>query len=199
MATKKSAPKSMDVMKPGETTPEDSGRPILVTNRPIMQDPMVKETSEEGEDETPKPATTTLAGGSKVIAPLEDAKAEDTSKDSINEELADETLPASTQSPEPEEEKTQAAVVNAVVSGAASGQNSEKQDQVVQDEHQQKIQKLIESKKYVVPIGQVNRRKLHQQLAVLVFLIAVVGGAYVAADLGYIPTPFELPVHVVKQ
>lgn len=39
-----STKKTMDVAKPGESTPSVTSRPVIVTHRPIVKDPMVKET-----------------------------------------------------------------------------------------------------------------------------------------------------------
>ena len=204
--TKKSAGKSMDVMKPGATTPESTGRPIIVTNRPIMQDPMVKEadTSDDKAAEETTPKGTVSSGSSKVIAPLgSQEKTDEATPAAETDETSDDSdkpeVEAISSIPTPEEEQAQAAVVDAVVASAGSNQSPEQQEQIAQDERHQRVQKLVESKKYVVPIGQVSRKKLHQQLFLLVGLAVVVFGAYLAADMGYIPLPFELPVHILKR
>lgn len=200
MAAKKSAGKSMDVMKPGATAPESSGRPIVVTNRPIMQDPMVKDTTEEKSEDDNTPTPTVSSGSTKVIAPITPQELEKETDDPAAEK-EEETGPdpeVKTSVPSPEEESEQAAVVDAVVASAGNNQTPQQQDEIAQDERKQRVQKLIDSKKYVVPIGQVNRKKLHQQLAVLVVFLVLVGGVYVAADMGYVPLPFDLPVHIVK-
>lgn len=73
---KKNSTKVFDVAKPGKTTPPSSAKPIIITNRPILQDPMVV-TSDNAED---KPTGAPPVRRKVQITPLSDDVA-DTSKD----------------------------------------------------------------------------------------------------------------------
>lgn len=70
-AASKSAPKVFDVSKPGKQAASASSRPIIISNRPIMQDPMVTTdkdasdnvsviTTPEAVDSTPSPSSVKL-------------------------------------------------------------------------------------------------------------------------------------------
>lgn len=76
---KKSTKKIIDVQHPGKTAPSGTSKSVIVTNRPIMKDPMVVD--EDGKPEESAPAATTYkSGGEAVIKPLteQDSKEEKT-------------------------------------------------------------------------------------------------------------------------
>lgn len=207
----KSSPKSMDIQKPGAAKPDSSSRPIIVTNRPILQDPMVKDTAKEPEEGDKK--ETNLAGTSKTIEPpkepedsKKDSKKQDESAppDEPEKEASEDTeLPKAVDSiPESEEpSSSDSAVVDAVVAGAAKPGDTSNAQQIDDAEvkRRQAVQILIDSKKYAVPIGQVSRARHNRNaIVLLVFILAVVIG-YAVIDLGFVSVPFELPLHVFKQ
>lgn len=71
-----SGPKIFDISKPGKSTAAATSRPVIVTNRPIMDDPMV--TKDKG-NETTTPAVSPSV--TKVtIKPLSDTSETDTPK-----------------------------------------------------------------------------------------------------------------------
>ncbi len=63
MAEHNKSSKSMDIATKGKKMPDTSARPIIVTHRPIMQDPMVTK------DETPVSPTPQLARSGKALTP----------------------------------------------------------------------------------------------------------------------------------
>lgn len=99
--------KIFDVAKPGKSAPTASGKPIIITNRPILKDPMVVDKS--GQDT----ATATPLAPSKPstrikISPLDDA---------LKEELA---TPTSTDEGEVPAEKSDAELTPAAVEEGAT-------------------------------------------------------------------------------
>lgn len=62
-AKKQSAPKSMDVSRPGTTTPSTSSKPIIVSNKPTVSDPVINQ--EE------KKETTLVSHAGLTLQPLE--------------------------------------------------------------------------------------------------------------------------------
>ena len=203
MPAKKSSGKSMDITKPN-AAPESSSRPIIVTNRPLLQDPMVTDASPTDADGEPKPVASPIAGSSKKIEPLTEATTETEPEDEKVADTGD--APAEPDTDEPEEKvveinsdddtKAQAAVVDAVVEG--STKSTEQLADDVEAARQEKVQQLVESKKYIVPLGQVTKRKQNQRSIMILVVLLVIVGAYVAADLGYIPLPFELPFQLFR-
>lgn len=96
----KSAPKVFDVAHPGKSKPSATSRPIIVSNRPILQDPMVSSTIPSdvaSAEDKPSPATVKV-----TIKPLETAeepKAEKTDRsDKTIAELAAEAENGATKS-----------------------------------------------------------------------------------------------------
>lgn len=193
----------MDITKPN-AAPESSSRPIIVTNRPLLQDPMMTDAAPSADDDDAKPNPGPLAGSSKKIQPLADESSEETpstDNESVTQETEDALVPEEAEdtdeketekesSPE-DDDKAQAAVVDAVVAGSTKSTDQVADD--IESARQEKVQQLIESKKYVVPLGQATKRKQHQQSVIMLVVLLVIVGVYLAADFGLIPLPFELP------
>ncbi len=191
--------KSMDIQKPGETAPDTSGRPILVTNRPMLQDPMMVSdqapAAEKSAEDAPAPAQP-MASSAKTIEP-EKEFTDATAKEKVSEEApveVPEEKPleeAHDSLPDENSAAEDSAVVDAVIATANKGSgNSEAEKQADADaKRKQGVQVLVESKKYIVPIGQVSRRKHNQQVLTLIILIALAAIAFLAVTLGYIPSP----------
>jgi hypothetical protein len=188
--------KSMsDVAKPGASAPSSSSRPIIVEHRAaIRPDPMI---SEEDKPETKKPA---LAGSErKVIAPLTPAEADEKKEaEKPAEEPAKDIEP--TETPEPAEEETASegsAVVDAVA-GQASDRKKEVSEEKKEKEHQEALRKLVEEKTYSLPIGEAKTTRNARWSMVVLILLVVLVGAYVAADAGLFTLPFSLPLNLIK-
>lgn len=72
--------KTMDVSKPGKSVPDISSRPVIVTHRPMVEDPMVKPEANADTEvaKTPDEAEKAVVRGPKVILPMsEQPKTED--------------------------------------------------------------------------------------------------------------------------
>lgn len=101
---KKKDPKVMDVSKPGKSAPSSTGRPIIVSHKPMAGDPMVKESDKDEEKPSGEPSgdegekITVKRTGPKVIKPLnEDAAAKDES--AAAQDQADKSTDAEEDSP----------------------------------------------------------------------------------------------------
>lgn len=88
--SKKPTKKIIDVKHPGQTAPSGTSKSVIVTNRPIMKDPMVVDDEAKAE-ETPT-APTYKSGGEAVIKPLDDKEPTkpETEKSKTISELAEE-------------------------------------------------------------------------------------------------------------
>lgn len=201
-APKKPAGKSMDIQKPGGAAPDSSSRPLIVTSRPIMQDPMLTEASDKPEPETEaapkeqKSMTTSI----KTIEPPKDATtASEQAEATPAKDAEEKPLAPATDSIDPSSNTSsdEAAVVDAVVNASPSLSTEQKADEA-DEKRKQAAQVLIDSKKYVVPIGQVSRaRKTRRTVWLIVFLVLILAG-YVVADIGLVALPFELPIDLIK-
>ncbi|HUP26365.1 MAG TPA: hypothetical protein VM124_01820 [Candidatus Limnocylindrales bacterium] len=203
MATaSKETPKAMDVAKPGKVLPDSSARPVIITHRPMVQDPMVKadDKTDDGPDtKTPDSSIKISSGthGDKVIKPVsESLKAPET-----NEEIdpKPETSVADDTPESKEDASAEAAVVEAVADQAEVSVS--KRDGKPTEEDKAKaehLKKLIASKTYFLPVGQVARRRNRRMSVVLLLLIMLAAGAYLAIDAKVILGNVKLPIELIK-
>lgn len=193
MATKKtpSEGKSMDIAKGGKITPDETSRPMIVENRKVVQDPMVNEPEKNEEASQAEPIKSPLSKP-KTIQPL--------STQSKPEEKTDNSTDSS-QGEAVAEDKKDAAVVDAVVEQAAhkDGDQPSENEDLEEKRKQETITKLIESKKYFLPIGEITKHKNNQRaVGALIFLLMIIAGAYLAIDANVIPTSVNLPFEFIK-
>jgi hypothetical protein len=210
MATKKSTSgKSMDIQKAGEAAPDSSGRPIIVTHRPMLQDPMMAPAGEAASSETKKeddkqPLSQSMTSSAKTIEPpkgsetTEDKKTAEAAPEPEAEEVPEEKSPEVTDSIAPNEET---AVVDAVIASAGNGsEKSETQKQEDEDaKHKQAVQVLVDSKKYFAPIGQVSRRKHNRRVITWVALLIVVAVSVFVVYTGIVSLPTEQVLNLFRQ
>jgi hypothetical protein len=195
---KKTKKPIVDIQEPGTSAPAATSRPVIVTNRPLLQDPMVVEQTDDAES---KPAEgsplAVLDTGQKAEAqPLEKA-AEQSESDSFAEvppadaELAPEetdTQPvsdppeadsAAAQAPEPiaaaatapadlnQADQPDGQPVASPQGGEALSGDTPKQVGAKQAEaeaaavakHDAEVQEMVDSKRYVLPINALEKRK----------------------------------------
>ena len=193
-----------DVAKPGKTAPSSSSKPIIVTNRPVLKDPMVVEDDAAPDSEKPVESEQALAvpSVSKVkLAPLsEDMKAAESAKADAKEQETDKAEGSAatddvTQEPDLDD-------------GEGTSDDAKKQapetDEAAErkaSERQAELDKLIESRKYFLPINQVERRRSKHYAVVGFIVIVILGLAWVdiALDAGLITLPgVKAPTHFFK-
>jgi hypothetical protein len=204
MAAKEKKP-VMDVSKPGKSPADATTRPII-TGHAIMKDPMVNEepanmegvteevtTPEVSEEKvTPAPSTS-----HKVIQPLE-------SKEEKPEESDTKPAEEPEKTDEPaQDDKKESPVTDDAVVDAVLDQVGDKKEEIKQSEEDRKrqemVDKLVEEKKYFVPIAQEGKRRKNKlALLVLGALLPVIVGLGLAADAGAIDPGFKVPFDFIK-
>jgi len=153
-------PKSFhDVARPGNTPQSPTSRPIIVGREPIMQDPMMK-----GEAQPPKPT-------------LPDHKDEPTMTPPTMTSAPSAETPASTPAETPPESEVSTAL-NSSIPSAAAKEAKTAEDKQLQDASA-KVQDLIESKTYAVPVGHLQRKRT-MRIVLIVGAVVLVVGAGVA-------------------
>ncbi len=247
-------PKVMDVAKPGKSAPATTSRPVIVTHRPMMQDPMVN-AAVPAADPVPdatKPTEKPMVHGPKIIVPLSSADGlKQTDENTPAEVFAPESTPApetpvlpaepesksptmppektppakelepisepetetpgppqpkpSTDTPKPaeEEEKSddgdtdESGVVDAFAEQAAAKKEKTQTDAETQ-KRQEALNKLIEEKKYFVPVGQVSHRRHTKWALLLLALLFLVAACTFAIDAEVLDVGIELPFDLIK-
>ena len=199
----KAAKPIADVAQPGKTPPSESSRPII-THRSLMKDPMVveAESAAPAADEVPvspaEPAKsvaakTTTAGERKIQPITESPVVPEEATETPKAEA--EAAPAETKEPvEPEEQPAESEDTSA--NEASPDKPSHDAEEAEQVRHDNEVQKLIESKKYFLPVNAVERRRSKRfvALGILVSLLLAASWANIALDAGLIEIPGVKPV-----
>ena len=143
-----------DVARPGSTPQSSTSRPIIVNREPLMQDPMMK-----GSPQPEKPALPDH-DDEPIVAPptlkATPAKAESAP-----------TTPTPEAPPESE-------ASTAIRSSIPPNPPKPSEDKVLQ-EASDKVQGLIESKTYAVPVGHLQRKRKLRVIVIIVAVVLVIG------------------------
>jgi hypothetical protein len=204
MAAKEKKP-VMDVSKPGKSPADATTRPII-TGHAIMKDPMVNEEPANMEGVTEEVATPEVSEekvapapstSHKVIQPLE-------SKEEKPEESDTKPAEEPEKTDEPaQDDKKETPVTDDAVVDAVLDQVGDKKEEIKQSEEDRKrqemVDKLVEEKKYFVPIAQEGKRRKNKlALLILGALLPVIVGLGLAADAGAIDPGFKVPFDFIK-
>ncbi len=171
-----------DVAKPGSTPPDTSSKPVIVSHKPMMKDPMVNEEA-VGSDESEEKSETVIRKASKnnTVQPIHpDTKDETTTNEAkTNDDTSD--------------DKKSDEALDAQISEDTTKNNKKKSKQD-DDQQAEKIAKLVESKKYFVKV-RAPRRKRNKRLVftlLLIVILSFVGFAALAdAEIIDVPVPFD--------
>lgn len=169
----------IDVKHPDKAVPTDTARPVIVGNRPVLKDPMVNHeearTAPELMDHSPEQKTSTP----KPVKQKQETTSE-TAKKSKSETAPDnETQEAKVQD-EPE------------VVGDDTTPQAKKEDpelaEAAESQHEADIQKLIDSKKYSLPINSVEKRRTKHTLVfgIVLSILLLLAWVNIALDAGLI-------------
>lgn len=182
-ATNNSEP-AFDIHKPSKSAPSSTSRPVITTHNPMMKDPMVNDSSEPEPKEATKPLT---PGREKVIVPI--------SEPDTKEEKAKKTAETEAATKESDKKESEAAVVDAVAEQAGKKKKNEPTKEDVAREAE--LEKMIEEKKYFVPIGQVNHRRNKRWFWSIFIVIVLLAAGYLAVDANMIDLGIKLPYEFI--
>ena len=187
--------KVFDVAKPGKSAPSTTSKAIIVTNHPVLSDPMVVEDKPTATTDEPASPTNVPPSVSRLkIEPLskpEDVKPEDEEKPVEDSATEDATT---------EDTNDDDDVVDRDKIKDASTEEQELIDRKA-DERQANIEKIALAKTYYLPINQVVRRRSKHVAIAGTVLIVLLGIAWadVALDAGLITIPgVKAPTHFFK-
>lgn len=200
------APTTEDIVAPKAVAPSAAHKTIL----PIQHDedePAEKlvsiDTPSDNEPTEPEPQD---AEAAEPEAPVEDAQAEPEMEQS--DTSADEPTDIPAAAPRESAKSTQPESSDAAGLEAVAGAVQSKKEAIKKaEEAAQKdaaLQELIDSKKYVVPIGHVShkahRKKHHNGWMVLIMLLLVASiGGYLAVDAGLLDVGFDVPYDLIDR
>jgi hypothetical protein len=174
-----------DVQKPGKSAATATSKPILVTNRPIIKDPMVvEEKNEDGSDKEPKENLAAKGSSKTKIEPLETSPKPDGKQD--------EPEPAGEEDTEPEPKETEPIKDEEKSAPDKKTKTTPAEDEAVEAarkaEHDANLQKIADAKTYYLPINAVEKRKTKRFviLGVAVSVLLVLIWIDIALDAGLI-------------
>lgn len=111
MPSNSQSKKTMDIDKPGDTKPDSSSRPIIISNHSVMQDPMVNATvkkSDSGSEQTEEtaPEVKSPAMSKRVIEPLssQGPEKEDEATDNVENSKENQKLDENNEQEKPDTE-----------------------------------------------------------------------------------------------
>lgn len=179
-----------DIDKPGDSKPPATSKPVIVTNRPILKDPMMTSgDSSPADSKTDEEKKELAHSTAPVIKPLDKPQPEsEPEKPAEPAKLAEPETPEK----EPEPEKPELAPKTDDKPASAKPANSNKQKPDVETAEQAKreaaIQHLIDSKKYELPINAVEKRKSKRfvVMGIVLAILLVLAWGDIAADAGII-------------
>lgn len=183
-----------DVAKPGKSAPSPTSRPVIVNHGPMMKDPMVSESETKNKEGAKQLAPSSQ---NKVIAPLGD-NAEKSKNEPGTTDAPEKEKPQTENTDRPEAAKPdgQSSDVDAAIDAAAK---KKKVDTTEEDiVRQAELEKLVEEKKYFVPINEVTRRHHQHLLWAAILLIGLLAGIYLALDAGVVDSGINLPVEFLN-
>ncbi len=202
--------KVFDVSRPGESMPSATSRPVIITGRTTVGDPMVSPVHDKKEDEKEDEETSRDAGDEGMImsAPKKNRieplhttiVAEDESEDEQpkSQDKDVDTKQADERTDEAEDAQEIAEVASEVSTKKQTQvENAKKQDEA--EKKQAEIEALVNNKQYFVPINAVQKqRSMRFVLLSLGFLLLVVAGALAAADAGLIELGIDAPTDFIQ-
>jgi hypothetical protein len=208
----------MDVARPGKTAASATARPIIVGHGPIIKDPMVQPSVDSEEAAaTPKKDYVNETVASKLVVQPPKANADiqkaDDDKSSASAEpenannvakdqAATETDPGPDEQPQAEASAIEAHEEEAIVDAVASQAVKDKKGEQQAKEETERLaaqQKLIDDKKYFLPISRATRRRNARAWIALLILLLMTGAVYVLLDAKIIQNNLPLPFELFKE
>ncbi len=184
-----------DVSKPGKSTPSSTSRPVIVNHGPMLKDPMVAQSKkdEETTEETTQPTKSAYSsGGEKVIAPLEQPKTPEQDKPTTTE-----ALPEDPEKKDTSKSENIQSNIEETLDAAANAKN--KIPKTEDNTRQAELEKLVEEKKYFLPIGHVSHRRNHRWIvAFIVLLVVILPTLYLFIDAELLNVGVKLPYEFIK-
>lgn len=224
MTVKKEKPKAdspkkvFDVAKPGSLPPADAtSRPVIVTNRTVMRDPMVVEQAAAPDNAAVASAPEVKPASKVVIKPLVEESATaiattvkepapaitDTDADGVLEPAApsddssqNSTTEQADAEPKPAEEAAAVEPDDGEMSGELKSKSPVDAELAAAAKAQDEIDTLVENKTYFLPINAAERRRSRNVFVFGLLFIVLLAAAWadIAMDAGFITIPHLQPL-----
>jgi hypothetical protein len=179
-------------------TPKKEAPAPKAAATPAPVDPSQPEAPAEAEPEKsakPKPAEPaeeTEKPEPETEAKPEAAQAQESEQTETTEEASED------KESKPAEGSDEGGIVDAFAEQAANNKQKSAED-IEAEKRATAVSKLVEEKKYFVPIGQVTHRRRARWAIALLILIVLLGAGAAAVDAGIVDPGFDLPFNLIKE
>lgn len=172
-------PKALDVIAPGKSIPSSSARPIIVTNRPMIKDPMAP--AERALPERVEESSTT-SGATTLLSPPEAPSIRPTDTETVMPPK-DQAVKSNIARPAAESKETVADSISATEdmptepdahSLAKDVTISQTPDAAAKDNEAIQQEKLIVGKQYYLPIRNIGTQRSARRSLVLLLIVLIV-------------------------
>jgi hypothetical protein len=159
--------KVFDVGKPGSAKPETGSKPMVIGHKTLLTDPAIKEESNEQVDKIKEEDNKKTEKSRVELKPISESekvepKAEETEQ--TKPESTDNKPTQETETAEPENEPDQEQVK----------QDKKKEEADLDIERTERLEAIIKSKEYFVPIKESNKTAL-RTFTITLFIVILVG------------------------
>lgn len=183
LPSKKKASAGEKVIKPFTETKDADAIAVKVVSKPATaQKP--EEPKAQAPSVTEEPAEPPDSAPKTEVAPPAEKSLEAETKESDGEEAATGSDSAAVDS----------------LAGAAAAKREEAKKQEEKDARQKALQKLVQDKKYYLPIREKRAGRSATKILTIVLIIVILGAlaADLAVDAGLIKTSFKPPINLIK-
>ncbi|HEX5797613.1 MAG TPA: hypothetical protein VFX86_04465 [Candidatus Saccharimonadales bacterium] len=205
--TSKQSQSVNDVAKPGETAATPTSRPIITGHgEMIKQDPMVSGTAdpdssvdEKNQGELKKKSELRLKPTGTKDEPA-DESSEETKPLKAEDREAKKPDTGQENDDDSKQSDSNAAAIDSLASSATGKKLSAKQTEEEQ-KRSEKIRQLIENRTYNLPITEGGHKASSERFIswLLLILLIVAAGVYLAIDAGYLNIGVALPHDFIKE
>ncbi len=196
-----------DVSHPSKTAASPTSRPVIVRHGPMIEDPTVKKAEAEAADAKAKDKAQFEAARKKdkVIEAPKDVKSEeaehtaaDKANDDADKEPAKDTSDTKTQEDQANQSEESTVNDDGSPKPATAAQVSEASKE--EEARLAAVEKLVESKKYFLPIREAKRKRRTRMTLLVLVLLLVVGLAVgdLLIDAGIIKTDIPPLANLIK-
>lgn len=219
---KVSEEKVFDVARPGKSMPSASGRPIIVTHKPGVTDPMVApQKADETEKADENPDTPSVGEGADMvmaapkkgrIEPLHTEITSDEPNPNVSEDEDTTNDEESVGPPEPEaneedtpqqdkndEQNDEISDIASEVTTKKEAQNEAAKKETEASKKKTEVEALVTNRQFFVPINAVQKRRSMKLVTLLIVLALAVLVSLVVLDAGWVDIGIASPTDFIKE
>jgi hypothetical protein len=191
-----------DTPKPDEDDNTEGEKIAVSRTAKKVIAPITSESTEEQKDTDSENLVEEVTPSTDEPTEVEPADAEEVSEETPEEEPVDDKPAENDRSESDKESAKDAALVKTIVDKAAVNKKPKDDNNKLSElekKRQAELDKLIEDRKYYVPVGQMTKKKRRLGLILFLLLFLAVAGTYLALDAQLFKNDIKLPYEFFKE